>query len=126
MNTSTGNYRMKKILIIEDDINHIEKYEAELGGKVELILAETVVDAKRLFDENTDVAAVVVDGCLTDGGEPDTLEVVRHIRRTGFSGPMIANSSTHNKLLREAGCDKSCTYGDKGIIPTQLIELLGL
>ena len=117
---------MKKILIVEDSMLYINIYTEALAGKAELLIAETVEEAIRLFNENTDVAVVVMDGCLNRNSVFDTHKVIKHIRACGYTGHIIANSSGNNRPLVNSGCNKVCTYGDKNLIPTQLTVLLGL
>jgi len=118
---------MKKVLIIEDVIYVISDYEEELEGKCELLFARRKDDALSLFDENLDnLDAIVIDGSLSHGGNLDTLDIVEHIRKSGYTGDLIANSSTYNDKLVEAGCNLRCMNDAKKFIPKQLISLLGL
>ena len=117
---------MKKVLIVEDDAIYTDYYKVRLAGKIELLIAEDIKNAIRLFDDNTDLAAIVMDACLDNPSNPDTMKVVEHIRRSGYTGPMIANSSVYNTILIAAGCNVRCNDSDKYMIPEQLIELLGL
>ncbi len=117
---------MKKILIVEDGQKWSVQYQQDLGGyEVSLIIAERADEARRQFEVNPDVAAIVMDGCLFSEA-PNTLELVKEFRVKGYTGPIIANSSDYNKELQEAGCDHTCKYDSKGFIPDQLIQLLDL
>ncbi len=115
---------MKKVLIIEDEDGIIRRYRAILEGKVTLIIAKTVEDAERLFMENADADIIVVDGCLSETF--DTGDLVKHIRSTGYSGTMIANSSMYNEKLLQAGCNIRCDRGDKKAVGEQVLQLLSI
>ena len=117
---------MKKVLIVEDEDCYIDRYTDALTGKVVLLFADNVANAIRMFDENTDVAVVVMDACLSSGSMPNSMPVVKHIREAGYTGDIIANSSSFNRTLKAVGCNLECWDGSKSLIPKQLIELLGL
>lgn len=110
-----------KVLIVEDDDLCQTMYTDCLGKTTEILSATTLEDGKRLFDENPDIAIVVMDACVP-GGKPNSMKLVKHIRKT-FSGPMIAASSDsdYQDILVEAGCSlKSPKYE----VPSLVRELL--
>ena len=119
----------KKVLIVEDSQGYYSRYKSDLEDwpEVQMILATYTGQALRLFSQNTGVDAIIMDACLGNTDTPDTMPVVAKIREAGYKGPIVANSnsSTNNKLLLEAGCDKEF-YGDKIEMVGQLATLLGL
>ncbi len=117
---------MKKILIVEDAPAHINLYISVISDKASVLIANNVKEAVSMFDANLDVAAVVMDACLNSHGIPDTIEIIKHIRESGYKGDIVANSSCYNEELRNAGCNIGCTDANKKITPMKLIELLGL
>jgi len=120
----------RKILIVEDVGLVHEAYRLKLTGQlgeegareVEFLHAFTVKEAKRLFNLNPDLVAVVMDACVP-GEKPTTLNLARQMRKSGFRGPMIAASSVplFRDKLRRAGCD---LHADKAEVPARLCEVL--
>lgn len=116
-----------KILVFEDDSRVTDRYQERLAGEpVEIICAQLPGEAMECYEEHKDtVDIIVMDACLADN-KPDTIPLVRHIRESGFTGHMIANSSEalFNHELIKAGCDLWVRYSNKYDVPDLLIELL--
>jgi DNA-binding response OmpR family regulator len=94
---------MKKVLLIEDDGvlgQRAENTITSLG--FEPIRVIWLKDAEEMIKAGG-YEVVVLDACL-GGHEPNTLHLIPLIRATGFQGPIIANSNTHNEVLKKAGC----------------------
>ncbi|MBI4156033.1 MAG: response regulator [Candidatus Zambryskibacteria bacterium] len=114
---------MKKVLIVEDDSDWQSIWKRKLEGKIQTITASSVEEGERLFNENPDVDAIVMDACLS-GEEPDTPPLVTKIRQT-FNGPMIAasGSSTFRQCLKSYGCDYE---SKKHNVSDKVLEILGV
>lgn len=113
-----------KVLLVEDDPAYREIIISDLKGKPLVILeAESIEKAEKLFAENPDVAAILMDACVP-GNHPTTLPLVEKIRET-FQGPIIAISSKreYRQELKEVGASHSC---DKYTAAHKLTEILGL
>ena len=114
-----------KVLAVDDEQWIHNKWLPELEGKVELLSAGTIEDARKMFAEHPDIAAIAMDACVP-GDEPNTMELVREFRKT-FSGPMLAASGLgdYRELLMKAGCDYDVGM-DKNDVPGMFIKILGL
>lgn len=100
---------MQKILIVEDDLAFQEMYKHDLEG-FDLLQARTLEQGRKSFERfGNDLAAIVLDGSLGNNEFGDTL--AREIRDAGYTGPMIATSTSMslNDRLRLAGCDYGIT-----------------
>ena len=64
----------------------------KLDDKVIILSAFFLAEAEQLFFENTDIAAIVIDGCVDNDEDLDTAGLVIKIRQT-FACPIIAASS---------------------------------
>lgn len=115
---------MKKILLVEDDQRFQDLYKEIFEGSAEILSALTVGQAREVFANNPDIAAIVMDFSVP-GLESNTLALVREIRKSGFDRPIIADSNMPAccRLLCLAGCDYEC---DKASVPDFLRKLLGL
>jgi DNA-binding response OmpR family regulator len=111
-----------KVLIVEDEERWQHPFEALLVDKVEVIIAPTIQAAEKLFQENPDLSAILMDAQVM-ASFPNTMELVRKFRMS-FTGPMIAMSSAPSniKLLMEAGCNYG-TEKDKAV--DKVLEVLG-
>lgn len=97
--------------------------ETTVGSSIRLLQATTLEEAERLFGENPDLDAILMDACL-QSDEPNTIDLTRRIRQS-FSGPMIACSGSPFFLeeLMQAGCSHRSTKDDAAKL---LLQLLGL
>lgn len=119
----------KKVLIVEDSILCQRYYEMVTRGKVELLKAQTIAEAARLFAEHRkNLSLVIMDGCVDNNKdqEPDTLPLIRQIKREKPFLPIIASSCSDDcrKLMYQAGCDYET--GDLSKISDIAEEILGL
>lgn len=95
------------VLIIEDDEAFSAEYARRLPGYT-VVRAYTHWEARALYMVNIDnTVGIIMDGAL-GGTELNTLELIRWIRRTGFTGTMIAASasSDYRDLMVVAGCTR--------------------
>lgn len=119
---------MKKILVIEDKEIYVRLYGdlVRLPG-IEIVSVTTLSAARLAFSENKEqIVAIVMDECLEGDGQTfDTEELTEEIKQSGFSGPIIASSSSPdiNNLLMAAGCTHSVSNG-KMDVPQMLKRLL--
>lgn len=115
---------MKKVLLVEDMKIVHDGLKKMLGDKISLLSAFTIEGAKKLFEENTDIDAIVIDACVP-GEEINTIPLVREFRKE-YNGPMIAISTNgdYQKQLVEAGCNERCL--NKRQLHECLSELLRL
>lgn len=114
---------MQKVLIVEDSLKIQGQYENALSGLAELLQAYDLKMGEQLYQENSDIALVVMDGCIGTN-YPNTLDLIRKIRLT-FKGPMIATSADSNfrNILEDAGCDYKAA---KDNVPELVKKLLSL
>jgi CheY-like chemotaxis protein len=118
---------LPKVLVVEDNRMLQERFAERLEGKVTVLSAHTVEEARHLFAANPDVRVIALDGYLRpafgDPRPPDTLPLVSEFRQT-FRGKIIAMAffPHHRQALVAAGCDHSC---DKENLPQEIELLLG-
>lgn len=116
-----------KILVIEDDPWVTDRYQERLAEEsVEIIIAQLPFEAMECYEEHKGtIDIIVMDACLSDH-KPDTIPLVRHIRESGFTGHIIANSAEvlFNRELIKAGCDLWERDSNKYNVPDLIIELL--
>lgn len=95
---------MQKILIVDDNEEMQRALKRSLANDYVLLQSLTIEEARRLYQENADIALIVMDGCVP-GDEINTLPLVREFRQN-FSGPIIANSGNpdYQQQLLAAGC----------------------
>jgi len=117
---------MKRVLIIDHDNIAQGLYSRMLQGvEVEIISADTIKKAEKMFEENPDIDAVVINA-FGSGLRIDTAPLVRKIKNTPtFKGLMIATSGSpiYAEELVNAGCSCSC---EKHLVAQMLCKLLGL
>jgi CheY-like chemotaxis protein len=100
---------MKNVLLIEDDELVVRTWKTIFGGSsLYVIAADNPEDAKKVFDDGPSDGkwdVIVVDGCLQSGYTPNTIPLIKHIKRT-FKGPLvaIASADTVRKEQILAGC----------------------
>jgi len=90
--------KQANILYVEDDLGDIELFKAtveQYQASMSLDIAETVEDAKKQFDVQRHIAAIL-DWNLPDG---DGLEVAEHIRTLSKNTPIIFLSVVFTKEL---------------------------
>ena len=113
---------MKKVLIVEDRRSLHSAWRVELAGKVEVLSAYTIEEARELFDANRDdIAAIVLDACVP-GDDPNTLPLAQEFGKV-FGGPMIAISGDefYRTLLMSAGCNHE---SEKNELSKKICEVL--
>jgi len=111
-------------MIVEDSKAWSDIIKRGLGDKVSVFCAYNLIEGARIFEENPDMAVVIMDACVP-GDEPNAQILVREIRKT-FKGPMIAMSSMEKfrKVLLAAGCDYEVE--EKSQAAEKVFELLGI
>lgn len=120
---------MPKILIVEDEKNLLEAYQAKLGhdGAFDVVTAECFDDVDGLIEEGKGAAfdAIAVDGCFpySKGGDPfpapgracNGEKLVLWLRgpRVRYAGPIIACSSLpeFNEKMVAAGATRAAVKG---------------
>jgi len=113
---------MKKILVVEDNDSWQSSWKRDLQ-EFQLLVADSIKEAKELFSQNSDIDLIVMDACVP-GDSPNTMDLVREIRKV-YQGPILANSSIfeYRKTLMSAGCDKECHKFD---VVKKVLEILSL
>jgi hypothetical protein len=98
-----------KVLVVEDQSHWQDDFKHSLREVADLIPAFTMDQARQLFYQTSNLAAIVVDTSLT-GSANDTCPLVQEIRASGYCGPIIAASVGRNSTHRmiETGCDLEC------------------
>jgi len=114
----------KKVLIVDDMEQYHRSWKRglkDLGSDALVLSAFSIEEARKLFNENPDIDAIVMDACVP-GNEPTTQPLVREFRET-FKGPIIAVSSlgVYRKMLVESGCNYE---SEKPELPEMLLEIL--
>jgi len=118
---------IKKVLLIEDDQKIADLIILRLGRTSKILLASTIREAFKKFEENPDIIIIIMDYWMPiNTGKPankNTLELVAFIRKK-FKGPIIATSNDPqcNRKLMEAGCNYKCD--DKLEIPDNFFEII--
>lgn len=110
----------RKILIVEDAEMVLEAYHAYLDDHLQVLTASTLLDALEVFEANTDVELIAVDGLFPRAaGESDMPEPgmrcsgERFILNIDFQGPIIGCSSEDsiNQRMRAAGATHASEKG---------------
>ena len=121
--------KIKKVFVIEDSIFFHKLWGKALEGKVELIWAISIEEAKVKFADNPDITAIVMDGCIIEGGALskalNTESLVKEFHQIKPEVPIIAvsgNPEFREKLV-QAGCSHECR---KHSVPAKLCKILGL
>ena len=116
--------KFKKVLVVEDNEMWRTVVKRGLNNKVQILFADTITKAEKIFEENSDIDLVIMDACVP-GDIPNTQPLVRKIRQT-FEGPMIAMSSMppYRKQILVAGCDYEVEKKEDA--GKKALELLGL
>ena len=105
---------LPKILIVEDDVTLQRQMGLALERFATVLSAQTQESALEAFNQNPDVKVIFMDGYVPMSKIPyekPTLPLIKTIREAGYTGPMIAGSTsfTMQCMLVEAGC--SHEYG---------------
>jgi DNA-binding NtrC family response regulator len=113
-----------KILLVENDSYWLEHLKKEAPDGAVVLSARTLFQADFIFRHNSDIDVVVVDDCLSDPENVDTLPFVEEISRGGFPGVIIASCSNcnHGQMLVQAGC---IDYVAKSRLPERLARICG-
>ena len=107
----------------------------DLEDLAELIVAPTILDGAKLFNDNPDIKLIIVDDQLPKGPRNtqkiNSFGLILHIRHT-FTGPIVTTSShvgLRKKLLKEsllkAGPErrnKDRTYATIAQVAIQLLD----
>lgn len=117
-----------KVLILDDNENlhklwreYLASCKIPCADLIDIISAFSVDEATVLFRANSDLAVIVVSGCIT-GREPSTVPFVKEVRKTS-NVPIIATSLWSQDELEKAGCDHKSS---KDYLPRKILEVLGL
>lgn len=115
--------QLPTIFIVEDNTDTVEAYIEVLRGSAVVIAATTVPEAEAVIASGVPFAAVLMDGCLT-GRDLETEPLVRSLRESGFTGPIIATSSRseYQERLLAAGCDHAFDKGDAWRLALKLLR----
>lgn len=123
----------RKILIVEDATLVLEAYHAYLDPHLQVLTASTLLEALDVFEANTDVELIAVDGLFPhDVGESDMPEPgmrcsgEKFILNIRYAGPVIGCSSEPS--LNQRMCAAGATHAsEKGRPLLKLIcQLLSL
>ncbi len=98
------------VLVVEDSLGIQRGYKRVLEPTHTVIQAFTEQAGYDLFAEHVEeIVAIIMDGLLTENGrDNDTLDLTRHIREQGFTGPIIATSS--NEDIQSAQISAGCSH----------------
>lgn len=114
---------MKKVLIVEDDVERQAWFWTELEGEVEITMASTIPEA---IAAGIDFDMIVMD-CCVPGDEPNTMDLVEGIRAAGFTNPILADSKDEDypPILVRAGCNQGCHKDDVPYRVRTMLKLYG-
>ena len=87
-----GVFKMKKVLIVEDDYYDRLNMKNKLEASFEVFEADNLSDAESTFFGNPDIDLIIMDACVP-GHEPNSMRLVWKIKESGFKKPIIACSS---------------------------------
>lgn len=113
---------LPKVLIVEDEAAYQNAYLETLKGWAEIIPVYGLQEAELLFEAHQDVSVIIMDDCLRSG-VPNTLQLVKKIRESGYTGKIIATArdQEHNRLLLEAGCTHKSGKREAGMLARVLL-----
>lgn len=113
---------LQKVLIVEDDSFFMRIMAERLSGKAEVLQATTLGVGEQIFDQNPDLALILMDACVP-GDRPNSMPLVQKIRRS-FTGPIIATSSDprFRKILLQAGCNHEADKQMAGLLAIELLQ----
>lgn len=119
----------RSILLVEDveDVHTlVQDFVETIPPGYVLLSALTLKQGEDLFRGHApEIAAILMDGCVdVQGARPDTLDLIRTIRSSGWRGPIISITSLPDlwPAMNKAGCTAYCP---KIKIFEQLPALLG-
>jgi len=116
---------MKKVLLVEDYENWIRLIKTQLSEKVEVITAETIQKAYKLFKANPDIKLVIMDACVP-GSTPNTMNLIEDIIKDGFTNPIIAMSCTPRHIATLILSGATHSVENKAQVACKVEELLNL
>ena len=117
------------ILVIEDDdtfFKFLEIYISFESKEIGIIRASDLEEGDKIFFENKEnIDLVLTDACVP-GHEPNSMNLIKKIKRSGFNNPIIGMSSQEVYLLKlkEAGADFVLSKSKLEIITKKITELL--
>lgn len=105
---------MPKVFLVVDDLEDVQRFFGRWlprfvngrNGGAQILQAQTLEEARRLFQENEGVlSAIIMDGQV-DQPERETIRLVQEIR-SRWPGPIVAISghSAIQEQMVAAGCD---------------------
>lgn len=114
---------MKKVLIIDDDVNWQKVWDMRLRRRVILLPALSINEAEKIFSEHSDIDLIAVDACVP-GDDINTRPLIKKFRET-FNGPIIAisKSSFSRECLVRAGCNYE---SEKEWLHGNVLRILGI
>lgn len=115
---------MMKIIVVEDnDCDFLDILE-KIPHKVRVMRAKTIDEGEKIFQENTDADLIIMD-CCVPGSKPNTMPLVKSIKKSGFKNPIIATSSVFlfTEELMKAGATHAV---DKNTAAKSALDLLGI
>ncbi|OGD67727.1 hypothetical protein A2442_04120 [Candidatus Campbellbacteria bacterium RIFOXYC2_FULL_35_25] len=97
----------KTILVVEDHVIDFMMMKRMLVGRgdVDVIRHETLEGCETIFFENLEaIDLVIMDACVP-GDEPNSMPLIRKMKKSGFDKPIITASSkeSYNQILLDAG-----------------------
>ncbi len=115
--------KKKKVLIVEDKTNYSSAWCKKLEDQLEIVLAESIKEAERIFKKDSSFNLIVMD-CCVPGDVPNTMGLVKMMRKT-YHGPILANSSLDDyiDILIMAGANHR---SNKHSVPEKVTTILGL
>lgn len=115
-NNSTHRSQSEKLVLIADDLPEvISGWTAELKQHELRCLAVTSLEdlwiAYDLYKD--EISGMILDGCIP-GDTPNTLPFIQMAREDGFTGQIVAASSSefYRQMMMQAGCSDQSPKSD--------------
>ncbi len=115
------------ILLVEDKPDEQELLRVKLLKIARVLPAMTKKEALDLFEKHrAEIVLIGMDACL-EGPKPDTMPLVHHMRKAGFTGPIVAMSGhpDNNDQLVAAGCDHKSNKDSFPYKAREILKFLG-
>jgi len=111
-----------RILVVEDEHTLVSFWKMIVEGRAEIIWADNLVDAEKIFVKDQDFDFMVMD-CCVPGRVPNSFTLVEKIRESGYTKPIIAKSASdkYAEELLEFGASHMAVNGQ---VHELILELL--
>lgn len=112
-----------KVLIVEDEEEWQRTWSRYLKREgAEVLVAFSLEEGERLFEANTDLALVIMDGSV-GSEELNSTSLVQKMRRT-FRGPIVAasGSPTSRRQMMKVGCSHEADKHEVSVLVSKILK----